>query len=149
MTASYCDVAYGDIYFETRYPSSVWDAASDADKLKALYQATALIDNLSFTGDKYDSDQELEFPRGDDTEIPTNIKKAACELAYALLDGADPEMEAQSIFQTASVFDVVRITRHQNLVPTRILHGIVSMYAWNLLQPFLKDPSSITLSRSS
>jgi len=147
MSEIYCDVSFADEYFETRYPSTVWDNAEEADKTKALHQATRLIDNLSFAGVK--GDQELEFPRGDDTEVPSNIKKATCELAYALLDGADPEMEAQSVFQTASVFDVVRINRHQNLVPTRVLHGIVSMYAWNLLQPFLRDPSSVTLSRSS
>jgi len=149
MTDPYCGISFADEYFETRYPSTVWDDASDTDKLKVLYQATRLIDNLNFAGDKYDDDQELEFPRGDDTEVPNNIKLATCELAYALLDGADPEMEAQSVFQTASVFDVVRINRHQNLVPTRILHGIVSMQAWTFLQPFLRDPSSITLSRSS
>ncbi len=128
MSDSYASMNYANDYFEGR---ELWDSAD----ITYLVRATRLIDQLNFAGEKHDPDQDLEFPRGNDSEVPEAIKKATCELAYALLDGADPEREAEAAFQTASVFDVIRINRHQSLVPTRILHGIVSQAAWNYIRP--------------
>ena len=149
MSDSYADLTFAATYFEGRYPSDAWDNVANEVRTKVLIHGTRLIDQLNFAGDKYDEDQENEFPRGDNPDVPDAIKKANCELAYALLEGLDPELESESAFQTASVFDVIRINRQQSLIPTRILHGIISQAAWNYLRPYLRDPSSITLSRSS
>ncbi len=40
--------------------------------------------------------QPLEFPRGSDTAVPDDIRRACYEIAYNLLDGKDPEMELEN-----------------------------------------------------
>ena len=41
--------------------------------------------------------QELEFPRGADTEVPEAIRRACYEIAHTLLDGKDPELELENL----------------------------------------------------
>lgn len=143
--SSYADRTYGDSYFADRYPSTVWDNATDANKDKALATATRLIDNLNFAGDKYLSTQDNEFPRGDDTTVPSKIKDACCEIAYALLDGADPELEMQSVGLESVGF--AKVSLDKNFTPEHLKHGIVSARAWIYLRPYLRDPNTVTLSR--
>lgn len=135
-----------DVFFETRPDSSVWDTISEEKKTQFLTEATRLIDNLNYAGDKADSEQELEFPRGEDTSIPTSIKNACCEIAYALLTGRNVEYDNELV--GASVGNEVgRIDL--KVINIAKIHGIPSIKAWYLLRPFFRDGSSITLNRIS
>lgn len=142
----YISIYDADTYFGTRFNSDSWNPTSDPDKTKLLMTATRMIDTLNYAGDKTDEDQELEFPRGGDTEIPLSIKYACCEIAYALLQGFDPEYELRNLSNQASSFDNIKIQNTNSYHEARI-NGIPSTVAWDLLRPFLRDGSSITLSR--
>lgn len=83
-------------YFGTRLNSTVWTAASDANKDIALIQATRTLDaGFDWRGTSTYADQELAFPRTgltrrtgyavDSTTIPSEIEAATAELAMALL----------------------------------------------------------------
>jgi len=111
MYKYYGTIQEANEYFENRLHEWAWSNASSDDRRKALIKATAIIDALNFKGEKaavydvmYDEDgeeldwseddiieaelsQELEFPRGTDTEIPDQIKIACWEISHALLDG--------------------------------------------------------------
>ena len=86
MSGSYCTVEYADEYFSGRLHAESWGETSDADKEKALRQATKEIDRQLLKGRKATDTQELAFPRYPDTEIPEAVKEACCEIALALLE---------------------------------------------------------------
>lgn len=92
---SYSSRADADTYFADQLNTAVWDAATDADKDKALITATRLLDRETWQGDKTDPDQPLAFPRtgltdldGDalpDDELPGLFLQGFWELAQAIL----------------------------------------------------------------
>jgi hypothetical protein len=146
--SGYVTVVEADQYFDQRLWTQVWDEATAENKLKALIQATRLIDNLSFASAKTDEDQANEFPRNDQDEVPNEIKAACCEIAISLIEGKDPEKEMESVGIASSGFGAVRESKFENTVPEYITNGIPSATAWNFLVPFLRDTNkSITLSR--
>ncbi len=83
---SYIDIDGADEYFAGRLHAESWGETSDADKEKALKQATKEIDRQPLGGRKANSGQALAFPRYPDTEIPAAVKEACCEEALALLE---------------------------------------------------------------
>jgi hypothetical protein len=144
----YIDVADAQTYFDERLRTDPWDDAEDSDKLKALKMATRMIDKLNFAGCKHDEDQELQFPRGDDTEVPQDIKDATCELALALLDDVDPNLEVENLSHTKQGIGDARVERDTTFSDEHIRAGIPSIDAWNLLKPYLRDPREVGLLRS-
>jgi hypothetical protein len=93
--------------------------------------------------------QPLEFPRGSDTTVPADIRRACYECAIALLDGKDPQQELENLQITAMGMGLVRTHYERSQVPQRhILNGVPSFTAWCLLQPFLRDGSSLKVSRT-
>ena len=52
--------------------------------------------------------QPLEFPRGSDTEVPEDIRRACYEIAHSLLDDKDPELELENLGITSHGFASVR-----------------------------------------
>jgi hypothetical protein len=86
MSGSYCTIEYADEYFAGRLYAESWGETSDADKEKALRQATKEIDRQLLKGRKATDTQELAFPRYPDTEVPETVKEACCEIALALLE---------------------------------------------------------------
>lgn len=148
MTA-YATVTEADTYFESRLHSGTWIDASTADKTKALAMATQQIDHLDFAIAKNDEDQELEFPRGDDTVVPEAIKKATYEIAIELLDDNLPdELLADSVIKQDN-FANVRTTYDRRATPEHIVNGVVSATAWRFLRPYLEEPGNIKLHRVS
>lgn len=143
----YISIYDADSYFNTRFNSNLWNGVNDTDKTKLLTTATRMIDTLNYAGDKADEDQEFEFPRGDDIVVPISIKYACCEIAYALLSGYDPEYELRNLSNTVSSFDQARIQNNDKSLHEARTNGIPSTIAWDLLRPFLRDGSTITLSR--
>lgn len=94
--------------------------------------------------------QELEFPRGTDTEVPEEILIACYELAYTLLDGRDPELELENLGIVSQGYSSVRTTYSRTHVPVEhIVNGVPNALAWRYIRPFLRDPNQIKLSRVS
>ena len=166
----YGDVSEADEYFAMRLHERAWLIASVATKPKALWAASLIVDALNFKGVKHtvytllqanpsasaenirqaEAAQPLEFPRGADTEVPQAIRIASYEIAHALLDGKDPEMELENLGITSQGFGSVRTAYNRSQVPIEhIINGIPSAAAWRLLKPFLRDDEAIKLSRIS
>jgi hypothetical protein len=82
----YCTIEEASTYFAGRLYAERWGETSDADKEKALRQATKEIDRQLLKGRKATDTQELAFPRYPDTEVPEAVKEACCEEALALLE---------------------------------------------------------------
>ena len=57
-----------------------------------------------------EASQPLEFPRGEDTQVPEAIRIAEYEIAYALLDGKDPELELENLAISAMGYGTVKTT---------------------------------------
>lgn len=146
---SYTDASGGDAYFATRVGSAAWDDSETADKEKALAHATRIIDNLNFLGIKLDDTQENAFPRHGQTDVPTDIINACCEIALSLLDGVDIELELENLSATSSGYANVKTTFNRDTLPEHILAGVPSSTAWRYLKPWLQDNRSVTLVRVS
>lgn len=166
----YGTVQEATAYFELRLHSPAWLRASVDDRPKALWAATMILDALNYKGHKNpvyelleatplataaeirtaEASQTLEFPRGADTEVPQAIRKASYEIAYALLDGKDPELELENLGITSQGYASVRTTFSRNQVPIEhIINGVPSPQAWRWVKPFLRDDDAIKLSRIS
>lgn len=137
------------VYFSKRLDTRIWDETSPKDRDAALIMATRAIDKLNFAGGKNNSDQALQFPRGDDTEIPIDIEYATYEVALVLLDGYDPDQEIETLGVMAEAYSGVRTTYDASHVNEHIRAGIPSIEAWDLLRPYLRDPTQVRLSRVS
>lgn len=147
MAAYYGTTADADAYFSRRLHSDDWENAEEDDKIKSLYQATDIIDRLNFIGDKTDADQELEFPRGGDTTVPEDIKKATYEVAIKLLKGEDIDRD---LTVTRRKFGPQIETEYDpKATPVNRAAGILSTHAWRLLLPYLRDYNSVSLVRVS
>lgn len=144
----YITVVDADAYFQERLNVEAWEQASDPDKLRGLKEATRRIDRLSFIGVKNAQDQELQFPRYDDTTVPLEVQYACAEVAFALLDGIDPEREIELLSMKSQGLASARSTYTRDFVPEHFLAGIPSALAWDYLKPFLVDPETISIVRA-
>lgn len=144
----YADREYAETYFNSRLHSSGWHGYSASDRDAALATATRYIDRLNFGGCKADEDQELQFPRGTDTEVPSDIKIACCEIAFEMLvAGRDPQLEFESLRNVSQGFSSVRKTVDGSYNHEHLAAGIVSMQAWNYLRPYLRTTSDVSVIR--
>jgi len=173
MYEYYGTIEEANEYFENRLHEEAWSDASSAEQRKALIKSTQIIDGLNFKGDKaavhavmYNDDgeliddvtneeirdaewsQDLEFPRGTDEEVPDQIKIASWEIAHALLDGVDPDLELENLGVVSQGIASVRTTYNRNHTQIEhLMNGIPSAAAWRYLRPFLRDGDTIKLSR--
>jgi hypothetical protein len=93
--------------------------------------------------------QELEFPRGRDTAVPEPIKYAQWDIAYALLDGFDPDAALEGMRVTAQTYSSVRTTYADGDASNEyLLYGIPTGTAWRWLKPYLCDGRIIRLRRA-
>lgn len=145
----YGSISRANVYFSKRLNTRVWDEAIYSDREASLIMATRAIDRLNFAGDKNDSEQALQFPRNDDTDIPIEIEYATYELALTLLDEVDMDQEVQTLGVLSETYSGVRTTYDADYVNEHIRAGIPSIGAWEYLRPFLRDPSLVRLSRVS
>jgi len=144
----YADTEFGDDYFENILNTAAWDSETDDDiKTKALKEATIWIDGLNFKGQKADATQENQFPRGTDTEVPAAIKEACCDMALALLDGMDVELEVNDRRLVSTGYSAVRGTYNTGIVNEHVAAGIPSYRAWRKLLPYLRTATAIRISR--
>ncbi len=165
-------IAEATSYFAQRLHETAWSAANDADREKSLIAARGIIDALNYKGVKHsvytlcgssdttgvalediqaaEVSQPLEFPRGDDTLVPEAIRIAEYEIAYALLDGKDPELELENLAISAMGYGTVKTTYERSQLPIEhIINLVPSSVAWRLLKPFLRDSDALHLSRMS
>jgi len=172
MYSYYGTLVEANEYFDNRLHEEAWSNALASDRPKALMKASKLIDALNFKGYKaavvailFDEDwnelditdeelreaeasQELEFPRGDDVEVPDAIKITCWEIAHSLLDGVDPDLEVENLGVVSQGYASVRTTYARNqLQIEHLMHGIPSATAWRYLKPFLRDADAVKLNR--
>ena len=165
MTQAYTTVSDADDYFATRFAANRWLAANPDDKLRALTTATQIINRLNFVGLKAaayvvkraggtkaeiraaGNTQENQFPRNDDTEVPVEIEQACCEIAYALISGIDPDKELRSLATASESIGPLglKVTYDRTRAAEWIMAGVPSPTAWQLLQPYLRDLSAISI----
>jgi len=146
---AYATLTEANTYFDTKLNADAWDNADDTDKTKALEEGTRMIDRLNFAGEKAEESQTLQFPRGTDTVIPGDIKYADCEIALALLDGVDPEIEFENLRMTAHRYGPVQTNYTVESPSPHIIAGIPSVAAWRYLVPYLRDIRAVQLHRVS
>lgn len=108
---TYATLAEADAYMEARLHTTVWDAATDPNKEKALKMAARLLDvNVKWTGAAVDETQARVWPRSGmftrndfaiaEDAIPTDLKNAQIEFAQQLLSAdrsLDSDIEVQGI----------------------------------------------------
>ena len=153
--ASYDTVVNADLYFANRLHTVAWNSSSSNEKTVALAEASQRIDRLRFKGYKVDSDQDRAFPRYYDLEegasgeetIPSDIKIACFEVAMALLDGVDPEIEFDSLNLRSQAFSSVKTSYLGASPPEHLAAGIPSAFAWLYLRPYLVNGGSVRLNR--
>ena len=163
--ANYGTVGDGDTFFAARLHSWDWENASNADKLKALTQATQLIDQFDYQGQKYavtalgttyteaqlqaaNVSQPLEFPRGDINTVPAEIERATYLIAKELLAGRDPNIELEMALNKNTRYGQLSSSKDvEGKALEHIAHLIPSPEAWNLIKPFLRHRSSFCLRR--
>jgi hypothetical protein len=153
--AIYGTLAAADTYFLTRLYVDSWTNETDANKTKALNEATQRIDRLRFAGYRVMDTQDLEFPRyygdeADNTEIiPLDIELACYEIAFSLLDGINPETELENLRVTSHAFGVVKTTYDKDNLPDYLIAGIPSRIAWQYLLRYLDNNRNIFIHRVS
>jgi len=133
MSGSYCTTEYADEYFSGRLCTERWGETSDADKEKALKQATKEIDRQPLTGRKTTDTQELAFPRYPDTEVPEAVKEACCEVALALLERGNSQRRK---LQQEGVQSFTLGNMSETYAP-EAGRGLISQEAKELLRPWL------------
>ena len=145
---SYATEAEATAYFDTEVlHSEPWDGASSGDRTIALAQATTIMDRLNYYGEKADESQVNQFPRADDTAVPEDIKNASAEIAMALLDGVDPELEFENLAMISQGFGNVRSTYDRRMARPHILAGVPSVKAWRFIVPYVRDERHIAMDR--
>jgi len=147
LLPTYGNLTEANNYFARRLRSKYWQEATTDEKIAALTEATRIIDSLNFIGTKTSTEQLLEFPRGKDTQVPFSIRIASYEIALALLDEVDPNLEVENLSSQSQGFGGLRDTYSRDFVLDHIRAGVPSAQAWAYLKPYLIDPNTIRLSR--
>ena len=137
---SYCTIEYADEYFKNRLHAESWGETGDADKEKALQQATKEIDRQLLRGRKTNPEQELAFPRCPDTEVPEAVKEACCEEALAILERGNSQrrklqQEGVQSFTLGNMSETFAAGAGK---------GLLSQEAKELLRPWLLGGVNIT-----
>lgn len=148
---TYLTIAQADAYWARRN-NSVWSAATDAQKEKALLESTQYLDNAySFIGHHVD-DNPLAWPRHgakvkrgnfkgeyySSEIIPPQIKNACAELALEALDAnLRPTLDRGGAIKREKV-DVIEI-EYMDFAPSQRSFTFVSI----LLKPLLESGGSM------
>lgn len=146
---AYSTIVEAQTYMDGKLNTDAWDDATVSDQTTSLIQATTIIDRLNFNGLVAVEGQALSFPRGTDTVVPEDIKNASHEIALALLDGVDPELEYENLFMNSQGYANIRSSHNPDFAPPSSIHGVPSITAWRFLLPYLRDDGVVTISRTS
>lgn len=96
-----------------------------------------------------DATQELEFPRGQDESVPSQIKWACYEIALQLIEGFDPEDAVDRLNIVRQSYSAVRTTYdNSSSAMEYLVYGIPTARVWNWLKPYLTNDRIIRISRA-
>lgn len=146
---SYMTVIEANAYFNDRLNVRPWECANPDEQRRALAMATEIIDRLNFIGQKADELQDNQFPRGTDTVVPADVQKASAEIALALLDGVEPEMEFENLSLRSQGYGSVRSSFDKSQPDPNTVGGVPSITAWRYLSPYLRAPNTFDIFRIS
>ena len=157
-TNTYLSIADADSYWSERN-NAIWAAADDADKEKALREATQYIDGaFTFIGHITEIDQKLAWPRSSviikhgnfrgqdiDTDvIPEKVEQATAELALEALSARLVPAENRGGKIKREKVDVIEV-EYLDWAPSGKTFEFVSM----LLRPFtIGSKSQVKLMRT-
>lgn len=141
----YGSVVEADRYFAKRLNTLDWDDATNNEKLLSVLAATELVEQFNYTGKKYVSTQELEFPR-DTNGIPEPIKVAVYLIAQKIVGGWDIDDDANANRVLSSRYDVI----HAVYRDVSLEHaGIPSKMAWYILKQYLHKQDQVRIQKCS
>ncbi len=88
---SYATLEYADNYVSTYYISTdplrvAWDGFTETDREILLSRSYQDLERVPYTGKRTDPEQESQFPRYPDTEVPTAVMSAQVANALAYTD---------------------------------------------------------------
>jgi hypothetical protein len=141
-------------YFDGRLYATAWTDSDEDRQQKALNDATRIINLFQYKGQKTESGQLDQWPRQnilvenillDKTVTPDAVLIAQYEIAYAVLDGYDPERDLRSINVTSRGISSARIAYDSRAVPEHLMYGVPSALAWVSLLPFLERDMAGTI----
>lgn len=135
-------------YFASKLYRDLWHQTDPDNQVRALNDATERIDRLNYAGSRTLATQTLQFPRDGSDEVPLSIRRATYEVAFQLLDGADPEVMYTLLRRAETQVGPNRSRNDTRLIPEHIANGIPSLLAWSYIKPYLRDRSRIHLQRS-
>lgn len=145
--AAYGTIAQAEAYLVNKLNTTAWDNAGPGRQNKALGEATNIINRLNFQGTKTVVAQDNEFPRDDDTDVPSDITNGCIELALALLDGVNPDLEFENLVLEEETFGNAKMVHNREVMPEHIIAGIPSITAWRYIRPYLRDTMSVRMDR--
>jgi hypothetical protein len=154
---AYITVDEANTYFQGKLEVRSWDRADTSKKQRSLIEATTILDNFHYEGEKLDYTQEHEYPRKyqftenstikyDTDGVPFVMKYATAELAKALLEGFSPDRVMNDLSTVAQGFGSVRVTRDQATTEAWNKLGIPPV-VWTFIVPLLRDSKSIRIER--
>lgn len=158
---SYLSVTEADDYFAGRFNSDKWSTFSTAQKQQLLVTASKQLDTAMYGGRRSKQIQSLQWPRFGlsnydgfaipDTVIPTQIKEAACEMAYWIWTEDDRILSDTEIQQVDSYkvgpIDVA-VNKERIIFPFKVEELIKSIGPGVLVDiSTTKTISSVRLSR--
>ena len=132
-------VEEADTYFSTRLRVDAWNQALAANRVKAIFMATEIVDRLVM--EEYTSG---EYP----VDYPIDLKDAVCEITLKLLDGFDIE-QAQNDLRIQSEKAGGVVTTYNSERKEHIFRGVPSLIAWRLMRAYMDDPSTVRMDRVS
>ena len=157
--ANYITVSEAQAYADERLNVEAWSTAKETDGsnwgdagtlcVKAITMATKAIDRLNYRGSKLVATQANQFPRGTDTTAPGDIMRACFEIALALLDGVDPEIETENLQLTMQNYANMKASYDRSVASPYFAAGIISATAWRYLLPYLRDVKKVNIMRTS
>lgn len=154
-TVGYVDVSYADLYVSTHFLSTDelrtnWEKLSPADKEVLLRRSFEAIESLPFTGRPASKDQQTAFPRWPTKEVPDNVKAAQVENAISLSDSSSVEDAAfyERLYQFGvESYSIGNLSEQVGSGSwgsgSTAAHGIVSVKASRLLQPYIRGSYDI------
>jgi len=152
----------GNVWLATRMHAWDWKQSTVADRVRALYHATYLIDKFNFIGDKIATDQNLQFPRQETCVtaatttvvpleggvVPSAIEQAAYLIADKMLSGRDPDADFEALATKVETFGPVRTEYERGKGPQEHLANLIpSPDAWQRIKPFLKISTAFDIRR--
>lgn len=143
---NYVTISDASIYINAHHLNRyIWNEAEAEDQQISITMATHAIDRLAYKGQKVSLSQENEFPRGEQTTVPMDISNACCELAFAFVDGKEPEFEFDNLVVSSKNFDKAKIDFRPHADRRHVAAGIYSIEAWKLLRPYMRNYDSFGL----